>query len=447
VALAEEDIYIKNTPASKAFFEKLSQIIPGGVNTAIQFFKPYPLYMARGKGGKLWDLDGREYVDHCLAYGAMTAGHANPIIVEAIKEQAERGTLLGFQGEGADELAREIMRRYPYVEMLRFANTGMEATFYAVRLARGITGRTKVVKMEGSYHGANDVLLISDKPRRRILLGSIHNPASTPDSLGTPKENVEQTLVVHFNDADGLERVLKKHENEVAAIVTEPVLTNSGIITPEKDYFREVRRLCDEYGILLILDEVKTGCNLAEGGGSQLYGIEPDLVTFAKAIGGGSPLAAFGGKREYMEMITPLGGVVHYGTYNANPLSTAAGLACLKKVLTSNAYAKINNLGEELYKGVVDAIADTGIKAAVGRCTMMGCIFFGLDKVPKNYREASACDAAMWNKYWINMLNRGIIPSGSAWFEEWMVSAMHEPEDIQKTIQATYDTLKNIRGS
>lgn len=441
----EEEIYIKNTPKSGEYFEKISKIIPGGVNTAIQFFRPYPLYMARGFGGKLWDLDGREYVDHCLGYGAMTAGHANPVIIEAISEQVKKGTLLGFQAEGAYELAQELMRRYPYVEMLRFSNTGLEATFYATRLARAATGRKLIVKMEGCYHGASDVLMISDKPRRRVQLGSIHNPASTPDSLGTPEEVVKQTLVAHFNDVASLERVLKKHENEVAAIITEPVLTNSGIITPEKDYFREVRRLCDEYGVLLILDEVKTGCNLSAGGGSQLYGIEPDLVTFAKAIGGGAPLAAFGGKREYMEMITPLGGVVHYGTYNANPLSIAAGLASLKKVMTDAAYAKINKMGDELYKGVVDAIADTGIKATVGRCTMMGSIFFGLDEPPKNYREASKCDAAKWSRYWLHMLNRGVIPAGSAWFEEWMVSAMHEPEDIERTIQATYETFKEIK--
>jgi len=421
----------------------LASIIPGGVNTAIQYFQPYPLYIAKGLGGRLWDVDGREYVDHCLAYGAMTAGHANPVIIDAIRKQLDRGTLHGFQGEGAEMLALEIIRRFPAVEMLRFANTGLEATFYATRLARAATGRKLVIKMEGAYHGAHDILLVSDKSRR-LALGSKYNPASVADSLGTPPEVVDQTLVVHFNDPAGLERTLQKHENQVAAVITEPVQTNSGIMPPEKGYFDAVRKLCDDYGVILIIDEVKTGCNLAEGGGTQLYDVKPDLITFAKAIGGGTPLAAFGGKRELMELITPLGGAVHYGTYNGNPLSIAAGAASLKQVMTPAAYDKIMKLGERFYKGVTDAIRDTKIKAAVGHCTMMGTIFFGLDEAPKNYREASMCDSKTWYRYWINMLNRSVIPSGSAWFEEWMISAMHEPEDIDKSIQATYDTLKEI---
>ena len=308
----EVEQYLSRTPTSKKNYDDLASLIPGGVNTAIQYFPPYPLYMSKGLGAKLWDVDGIEYVDHCLAYGAMTAGHANPIILDAIREQLPRGTLHGFQGEGAEELTQEIMRRYPAVEMLRFANTGLEATFYATRLARAATGRKIIVKIEGAYHGAHDMLLVSDKPRRRVLLGSRYNPASTADSLGTPDEVVKQTLVVHFNDAEGLERTLREHENEVAAIITEPLQTNSGIITPEKGYFDRVRKLCDDYGVLLIIDEVKTGCNVAEGGGTQLYGVRPDLMTFAKAIGGGTPLAAFGGKRELMELITTKADMIRY---------------------------------------------------------------------------------------------------------------------------------------
>jgi len=443
--LPEVDRYVGQTTASKKMYDGLASVIPGGVNTAIQYFPPYPVYMSRGLGGRLWDVDGREYVDHCLAYGAMTPGHANPVILDAIRKQLDRGTLHGFQSEGAEELALEIIRRYPPVEMLRFANTGLEATFYATRLARAATGRKLVVKMEGAYHGAHDILLVSDKPRPQ-LLGSRFTPASVADSLGTPAEVVNQTLVVHFNDPNGLERTLQRHENEVAAIITEPVQTNSGVIPPEKDYFDAARKLCDDYGVLLIIDEVKTGCNLAEGGGTQLYGVKPDLMTFAKAIGGGTPLAAFGGKRELMELITPLGGAVHYGTYNGNPLSLAAGTASLKKVMTPSAYANIMKLGEKLWKGVTDAITDTNTKAAVGHCTMMGTIFFGLDEPPKNYREAMKCDSKKWYRYWINMLNRGVVPSGSAWFEEWMVSAMHQSEDIDKSIQATYDTLRQINA-
>jgi glutamate-1-semialdehyde 2,1-aminomutase len=436
--------YVRNTVLSEKVFAAVSRFIPGGVNSGIQFFQPHPLYMAKGFGSRLWDADGREYVDNCLAYGAMTAGHANPVIVEAIKRQAELGTILGFQGLGTEELAREIIRRYPIVDMIRFSNTGVEATFYAVRLARAATGRKFIVKMEGAYHGSNDIFQISDKPRRQAL-GSSSNPASTPDSLGTPEEVVNQTLVVHFNDIEGLERVMLNHENRIAAVITEPVQTNMGIVPPENGYFDAVRKLCDKYGVLLIIDEVKTGCNLAEGGGCELYGIRPDLVTFAKAIGGGTTLSALGGKRELMEMLSPLGGVSHSGTFNANALCVAAGTASLTKVLTTSAYSRITKLGDELCMGVKDAIADTKTKAVVGHCTMMGSIFFGLEETPKNYREGARCDAATWYRYWINMLNRGVVPAGSAWYEEWMISAMHAPEDVSKTIQATYETLKSIR--
>jgi glutamate-1-semialdehyde 2,1-aminomutase len=440
----EDEEYAKKTPLSKAAYDRLSSIFPGGVNSAIQFFNPYPIYVAKGLGGKLWDVDGREYVDHCLSYGAMTAGHANPVITQAIRDQLERGTLLGLPGQGVEELAREIMRRYPFVEMLRITNTGAEATFNSVRLARAVTGRSLVVKIEGAYHGALDTLLVSDKPNLSIQLGSRMNPASNADSLGTPQEVVDQIITIHFNDIQGLERALKTHENRVAAFIVEPLMTGSGVVPPDKGYFQAVRKLCDDYGVIFILDEVKTGCNVAEGGGSQLFDIRPDLACFAKTVGGGTPLAAFGGKREYMEGIMPLGGTAHFGTYNANALCVAAGVACLKKALTPTAYSKMAKLSDQLYGGIEDAIKDTKTRAVLGRCAMMGQIYFGLDAPPRNFREAVLSDRTKWHRYWISMLNRGVIPSGSAWFEQAMVSAMHEPDDIEKSVHATYDTLKYL---
>ena len=446
ISVPELDIYLKRTKKSREVFEEASRFIPGGVNSAIQFFNPYPVYVVKGYGSRLWDVDGNEYIDHCLAYGAMTAGHRNPKIVEAIKKQIEEGgSLLGAPSPKATELAKEISRRIPSIEMIRFTNSGTEATMYAVRLARAVTRRKKIIKMEGAYHGAHDYLLISDKPRRLALMGSIESPASTADSLGTPDEVVKLTIVIHFNDIECLERALKKHENEVAAIVTEAIMTNSGVILPEKDYLKEVRKLCDYHGVLLIIDEVKTGFNAAPSAAFMMYNIEPDLVTLGKVIGGGTPLAAFGGKREFMEEITPIGGAVHYGTYNANPLSVAAGLAALREVFTEEAHERMKKLNEKLYKGVKDALEDTKIKAVLTKVGNMGSIFFGLDKTPKNFREAFRSDKHMWYRYWLGMINKGVIPYGGAWFEEWFVSAMHTEEDIDKTIEKVYETFKELK--
>ena len=435
---------------SEEFYREACKYLPGGVNSPVRAFKAVggtPFFVAKGKGSRLWDVDGNEYIDFCLSYGAMTAGHCNPRIVEALRKQLEDGTLLGVPSPRVGGPAKEIMRRFPCVEVLRFTNSGTEATMHVIRLARAVTRRNMIVKMEGAYHGAHDYLLISDKPGRMVLMGSVRNPATTADSLGIPEEVVKLTLVVHFNDADCLERALKKHENEVAAVITEPIMTNSGVILPGEGYLKEVRRLCDEYGVLLIIDEVKTGFNATPPAAFSLYNIEPDLVTFGKVVGGGTPLAAFGGKREFMEEILPLGGAIHFGTYNANPLCVAAGLTALKEIFTSNTYSEMCKLNDQLYKGVKDAVEDLKIKAAVVKVGNMGSIFFGLDELPRNFREAFKCDKFMWYRYWINMINRGVIPYGGAWFEEWFVSAMHTKEDVDVTIEKTMDTFKVLKST
>jgi len=445
IASPELNRFLEKTQGSKKIFEEASRYFPGGVNSAIQYFRPYPVYMVKGYGSRLWDIDGNEYIDFCLSYGAMTAGHRNPSIIEAIKEQAaERGTLLGAPTPEALKLAKELRRRVPVLEMLRFTNSGGEATMYAVRLARAVTRRDKVIKMEGAYHGAHDYLLISDKPRKYALMGSRYTPASTPDSEGTPEAIAKLTLVAHFNDLDSVEHLLKKYENEVAAIITEPIQTNSGVIPPEADYLKELRRLADHYGVLLIFDEVKTGFNASLPTAYQLYNVEPDLITLGKVIGGGTPLAAFGGKEEYMEEITPLGRVVHFGTYNANPLSTAAGLACVTKVFTEDTHRRMTDLSKKLAKGLEEVARDAGLTVAITQVGNMGSIFFGLDKVPKNFREAYRTDKRLWYRWWVGMLAEGIIPYGGAWFEEWFISAMHAEEDIEKAVEVSSKLFKEF---
>jgi glutamate-1-semialdehyde 2,1-aminomutase len=438
--------YLIKTSKSREMFEEVSAYIPGAVGSAIQFFRPYPIFAQRGYGSKIWDVDGNEYIDHCMSYGAMVAGHRNPEIVEAIVNAVkEYGTLLGAPHPLVGELAKEISSRIPDVEMIRFTNSGGEATMYAIRLARAVTGREKIVKMEGAYHGAHDYLLISDKPSTIQVLGSYEEPRSVPDSLGTPQDVTKLTLTAHFNDIDSVERLFKRYGNEIAAVITEPVQTNMGVVLPEEGYLKELRRLCDYYGALLIFDEVKTGFNAAPSASYLEYGVRADLVTLGKNIGGGTPLAAFGGRREFMEQITPMGRAVHYGTYNANPLCVAAGLAALNKVFTPDTHDRMKAFNNELVRGINEAIQESKIVATTVVKGNMGAIYFGLDKPPKNFREVYKADKNAWYKYWIAMLVEGIIPYGGAWFEEWFVSAMHSREDIEKTVEAYHKVLKIIQ--
>ena len=443
----ELDEYVSLTHNSRKVFSDASAVFPGGVNSAIQYFSPYPIYVTRGEGARLWDIDGNTYRDFLMAYGAATAGHRNPAIMEAIKSVAENvGTLLGFPTPSAVGLAKEIIRRFPGVEMLRFTNSGGEATMYALRVARAVTGREKVIKMEGAYHGAHDYLLISDKPARPTLMGSPDKPVPVPDSAGTPEAVAGLTLVARFNDVDTVERLLREHDGEVAAIVTEPVQTNSGLIPPAEGYLRELRRLADYYNVLLIFDEVKTGFNASDGPAYADYGVVPDLVTMGKVVGGGTPLAAFGGRAEYMEEVTPVGRAVHYGTYNANPLCVAAGYAALTKVHTEASFQERRRLSEALGKGLRDALQDAGLEGAVITYGAMGAIYFGLSEAPSEFREALRADKRLWRRWWLGMLARGIIPYGGAWFEEWFVSAAHSMDDIDLYVDASSELFRRFAG-
>jgi glutamate-1-semialdehyde 2,1-aminomutase len=440
--------YVKKTRASSKMFEEASKVFPRGVNSAIQFFSPYPVYVTEGSGSRLRDVDGNEYIDFCMTYGAMTAGHRNPAIAEAIIEQVRNGgTILGAPTPNALSLAKEIMRRIPAVEMLRFCNSGGEATMHAIRLARAVTKRNKIIKMEGGYHGAHDYLLVSDKPKSKASMGPEDRPTVVPDSAGTPEAVAKLTLVAQFNVVQNVERLLKENKDEVAAIITEPIQTNSGVILPQDNFLEQLRNLADDYGVLLIFDEVKTGFNATFSASYQLYGAEPDLITLGKVVGGGTPLAAFGGRGEYMREISPLGNAVHYGTYNANSLCTSAGFAALKNVFTEEAHSRMSRLCGELAKGLDNAARDAGLVASIIHQGNMGSIFFGLDELPKTFRKAFDEDKTDWSRWWLGMIARNVIPYGGAWFEEWFVSAMHNQEDIELFISTSYDVFKQISKS
>jgi glutamate-1-semialdehyde 2,1-aminomutase len=440
------DNYITKTPTSGKEAARAQAIIPGGVGSAIQFWPPYPVFVKDSKGPYVWDLDGNRYIDYCMCYAAMVAGHADPVIAEAIAEQVKKGILFGLPGTSATDLAEEIQRRYPVIDMLRFTQSGVEATMYAVRLARAATKKYGVLKVEGAYHGASDILLVSTGVPSTVPAGPDWMPSSIVESEGIPPGTTEHTYVVQFNHIESLEYQLKKHEGEIACFILEPCMTNGGVIPPDPGYLESVRELTRKHNVLLIFDEVKVGARIAEGGACEKYGIEPDLVCLAKAIGGGTPLGAFGGRRDLMGMISPLGGAVHFGTYNANPLTTTAGLACLKKVLVKEKYKEMDRLGNTYAKGLKEIIGRIGLHACVTHEGPLGGIQF-VPEVPHTYRQANQCNKKMWTEYWYGMLSRGVIPMGSGWFEEYSISAAHTEKDIDETLNITEDVLKEVKKS
>jgi glutamate-1-semialdehyde 2,1-aminomutase len=437
----------RRTPGSRTAWERAAKVIPGGVGSAIQFKPPYPLMIGDSKGSKVWDVDGNEYIDYSLCYAAMVAGHANPHIVEAIKRQSEHGTLFGLPTTLAADLAEEIVRRYAgVIDMIRFTQSGVEATQTVIRLARAATGRKKIVKIEGQYHGGTDHLLLSIGGAPADAMGPDDHPNATADSAGLLPASVENTVVVQFNDLEQMRAAFDRHDGDIAGVIVEPAMTNGGVIPPEPGYLEGLRALTKENGAVLIFDEVKVGCRIAPGGATELWGVKADLVTLAKAIGGGVPVGAFGGRRDLMEMVSPLGPMVHFGTYNANPLGMAAGLACLTRVMTDDTYKEMTRLATRLADGQREIVETLGIPAYVVQVQTLGGIFLGLTEQPRNFREAARSDVAKWDDYWFGMLNGGVIPMGSAWFEEWSISAQHTDEDVDRTLEVTEAVLKEIHA-
>jgi len=437
--------YERRTPKGKAVWERAAKVIPGGVGSAIQFKPPYPLYIDDSKGSRVWDLDGNEYIDYSLCYAAMVAGHANPIIVEAITKQAAHGTLYGLPTTLAGDLAEEIIRRYAgVIDMVRFTQSGVEATQTVIRLARAATGRKTIVKIEGQYHGGTDHLLVSIGGAPADKAGPDTHPNATADSAGLLPASTEYTAVVSFNDIAMMRRAFDERDGDVAGVIIEPAMTNGGVIPPLPGYLEAIRDLCTAKGAVMIMDEVKLGCRIAPGGATEQWGVKGDLVTLAKAIGGGVPVGAFGGKRELMEQVTPLGPMVHFGTYNANPLGMAAGLACLTKVMTDDTYKEMSRLTTRMADGMRQVFTENDVTAHVTTVNTLGGLFFGLDAQPNNFREAAKNDAARWDDYWFGMLNRGVIPMGSAWFEEFSMSAQHTDEDVDRTLEVFEDCIRAI---
>ena len=427
----ELETYERRTPKSRAALEHAKPWMPLGVSSNFRSYEPYPLFIESAQGTRVRDLDGNEYLDFNLCFGALMAGHANPVVIRAVEEQLKKGTMYGMPHVMEQQLAEEICARYP-VENVRFGNSGTEVTMHAIRLARGFTGREKIIKFEGCYHGVHDSAMVSVKPKADKW-GSATEPTQVPASAGIPKGAWEATLVAIFNDLPSVERLFKKYPGEVAALILEPVPMNIGVCMPQPGFLEGLRELCSKYGALLIYDEVKTGAKLGRGGASEYFGVRPDMVCLAKSIGGGFSLAAFGASKKIMDLIAE-GKVFHAGTYNTNPLVMAAGLATLREVLTPENYARINKMSKRLTEGCNQIIKQAGLAAyAVGACAN-GAVMLYPQEV-KNYRDWAGIDVDLWRHYWFAMVNRGVMPTPHYWDEQWTVSVAHTDADIERHLE------------
>ena len=426
----ELETFERRTPKSAESHKKNLKRIPLGVASNYRAYDPYPIFVKEGSGSHFRDLDGNDYIDHNLCFGALMAGHCHPAVMKAVEKRLSTGTMFGMPHDMEWELAEEICDRFP-VEMVRFGSSGTEATMHAVRLARAATGRDRIIKMEGGYHGLHDSVLVSLKPKASEI-GDPNFPTSVPGGSGIPKATVQNTLIAQFNDIAGVERLFAKHTGEIAAVIVEPIMMNVGILMPQDGYLQALREVTKKNGALLIFDEVKTGAKLAYGGACEYFSVKPDIVCLAKSIGGGFSLAAFASTRQVMGQISDHK-VFHGGTYNTNPVAMAAGLATFREVLTKGAYAHVTKLNKKLLDGYNKEISKSGLNAYVIGAGSNGALMF-FDKPIRNYRDWLKADSELWRHYWFAMVNRGVMAQPYWWDEQWTISVAHTEADIDRHI-------------
>jgi glutamate-1-semialdehyde 2,1-aminomutase len=422
------------TGRSDEAFRRAEALMPGGVSSPVRAFGAVggkPLFIARGSGARIWDLDGNEFLDYVMSWGPLILGHAHPKVVEAVRQALESGSSFGAPTEREIELARRITESMPAVEQVRFVNSGTEATMSAVRLARAATGRPGVLKFEGCYHGHVDALLVQ--------AGSGAMTFGSPSSPGVPPEVTQHTLLVPYNDLEAVERVGRENRDRLAAILVEPVAGNMGVVPPADGFLEGLRGVADRTGALLVFDEVMTGFRVARGGAAQRYGVRPDLVTLGKVIGGGLPVGAYGGRRDLMARVSPVGPVYQAGTLSGNPLAMAAGIATLDLLAEPHAYETLEARSARLEKGLAEAVREAKIPARVQRVGSMLTLFFTAGAVA-DYAGARACDTEAFGRFFQGMLGRGVYLPPSQ-FEAWFVSLAHTDEDIRRTVEAARGAL------
>jgi glutamate-1-semialdehyde 2,1-aminomutase len=422
---------------SAELFARAQQLIPGGVNSPVRAFRAVggdPLFIASASGSRLRDADGREYIDYVCSWGPLILGHAHPSVVEAVAAAARRGTSYGAPCEGEVALAERVVARVPGIEKVRFVSSGTEATMSALRLARGFTGRRKILKFEGCYHGHADALLVS--------AGSGVATLGIPGSPGVPEGTVADTLVAPFNDLAAVEQVAAVHGRDLAAIIVEPVVGNMGVVAPREGYLRGLREIATRAGALLVFDEVITGFRLARGGAQQLYGITPDLTCLGKIIGGGLPVGAYGGRADIMARVAPEGPVYQAGTLSGNPLAMAAGCATLDALEEPGAYLRLDALAKRLAEGFVRAARGAGVTLTVNRVGSLLTAFFCEGPVV-DWGGAKRSDTARFGRFFHALLDRGVyLPP--AQFEALFVSLAHTEADIDRTVAAASEAFAAV---
>ena len=422
---------------SERLFAEALKYIPGGVNSPVRAFRAVggqPFFVNRAAAAHVWDVDGNNYVDYVGTWGPAILGHAHPKIIKAVQQAAENGTSFGIPNPSEVTMARLICSLVPSVEKVRMCNSGTEATMSAIRLARGFTGRDKIIKFDGCYHGHADSLLVK--------AGSGALTFGNPDSAGVPASFTEHTIVLPFNDVDAVKAAFAANPNSVAGIILEPVPGNAGLYLPKPGFLEALRELTQANGSLLIFDEVMTGFRLAKGGAQERFGIRPDLSCFGKVIGGGLPVGAFGGRADIMDCLAPVGPVYQAGTLSGNPVAMAAGIAALEELSATDAYAKLEKLGAVLEDGLRSAAKAAGVPAQLNRCGSMFCGYFISEPV-HNLADAMKSDRERFKKYFHGMLAEGIYLAPSQ-FEAGFLSTAHTGEDIEKSIKAAHRVMKTL---
>jgi glutamate-1-semialdehyde 2,1-aminomutase len=428
---------VRSYERSKAAYEEAVRLLPGGVNSPVRAFKSVkmtPIFMARGKGSKIYDIDGNEYIDYVLSWGPLILGHANPRVVEALKKVTENGTSFGAPTLIENELAKLVIERVQSIEIVRMVNSGTEATMSAIRLARGYTGRNKIVKFEGSYHGHGDSLLIK--------AGSGVATLGLPDSPGVPEAVAQNTITVPYNDLESVRYAFERFGEDIAAVIVEPVAGNMGVVPPVPGFLQGLRDITKQYGALLIFDEVMTGFRVDYHCAQGYFGIEPDLTCLGKVIGGGLPVGAYGGKAEIMEKVAPSGPVYQAGTLSGNPLAMTAGYETLIQ-LTPETYDEFRKKADRLEKGLREAAEKYEIPHTINRAGSMIGFFFTNEEVT-NYEKAKTSNLEMFATYYREMAEQGIFLPPSQ-FEGLFLSTEHTDEDIEKTIAAAERAFAKIR--
>jgi glutamate-1-semialdehyde 2,1-aminomutase len=422
---------------NETLFEQSQKVIPGGVNSPVRAFRGVggtPVFFDHAQGSRVWDADGREYIDYVGSWGPAILGHAHPGTVKAVQDAAARGLSFGAPSAAELEIAELITRLVPSIEKVRLVSSGTEATMSAIRLARGFTGRSKIIKFEGCYHGHADFLLVK--------AGSGALTFGNPTSAGVPAETAAQTLVLDYNDVAGLERTFAEMGGEIACIIVEPYAGNMNLVKPTAEFMAAMRRLCDASGALLIFDEVMTGFRVDLGCAQKLLGIKPDLTTLGKVIGGGMPVGAFGGRAEVMDKLAPVGPVYQAGTLSGNPVAVAAGLATLKAVSEPGFYARLAASTRRLVEGLSTAAREAGVTFCADSVGGMFGLYFAA-KPPASFAEVMQCDKERFNRFFHAMLDHGVYLAPSA-FEAGFVSAAHTDGDIDATVSAAREVFKTL---